>query len=452
MRMRSTLPIIFISLFVLCLNLQPLHADTPKDIILVLDNSGSMKQNDPQFLTKKVVSGFLDGFSPDTHVGIVVFDEKVDLAVPLSPIGTGETKNKILDSLSKVNYRGKLTDSPAGVERAIYELKSKGRKEATRAVIFMTDGLVDTGDKTRDLERSKWLREDLASESQKLGIRIFGIAFTEQADFQLIQALGQKTDGGYFRALKTDEIEGIFKEINAALLKPQSEVATVPSRKEGINWTWVIIVIGIIVLGILAISIGRGRKGPGIATARPVKLPKATLKDIREVSGKDEYPIKSAIISIGRGATNDIVINKPTVSTKHATIEYRDNVFYIVDQRSANGTFLNGQKITGEVKLKHGDKIKFDEYEFAFVLVEHADEPRTQLRGERGKATPRTPEGISPGGEEEIPTKLKDMCPNHPAWKATELCPRCKTAYCDKCMVDLTGSKKICIRCAGKRA
>ncbi|MFZ5993480.1 MAG: FHA domain-containing protein [Thermodesulfobacteriota bacterium] len=432
--------------FILVLFIQAFaYANTQKDIVLVLDNSGSMRQNDPQYLTKNVVTDFLKGLSSDTRVGIVIFDEKAVLAVPLSTIGTDEAKQKILANLSRVNYMGKLTDSPAGVERALYELKSNGRKDVSRMIIFMTDGIVDTGDKTRDVERAKWLREDLAAESLKSGIRIFGIAFTEQADFQLIQALGQKTGGGYFRALKADEIEKIFKEINAAILKPPTEPVTTIAVKEGGGRTWLIVVIvGLIVLGIVAIVIGRGRKESAGISARPVKMPRASLKDIREITGKHEYPIKSAVISIGRGATNDIVINKPTISSKHATIEYRDNIFYIVDQRSSNGTFLNGQKITSEMKLKHGDKIKFDEYEFAFVLEELADETKTQLRG----AVAGQPQSKQ-ADDDELPTKLKDMCPNHPSWKATELCPVCKTAYCHNCMVE-KGDQKICIQCAAR--
>jgi pSer/pThr/pTyr-binding forkhead associated (FHA) protein/Mg-chelatase subunit ChlD len=420
-------------------------ADIQKDIVLVLDNSGSMKQNDPQFLTKKVVSDFLTGLSSNTQVGIVLFDEKADLTVPLSPVGTGGTKKNILDSLLKVNYAGKLTDSPAGVERAIYELKSKGRKDATKVIVFITDGLVDTGDKARDVERAKWLREDLVAECQRLGIRIFGIAFTEQADFQLIQALGQKTNGGYFRALKADEIEKIFKEIDKAILRPPADTSihTAVAVKEGGSKTWlIVIVLGMIVLGIVAIAIGRGKKESAGVSARPVKMPKTSLKDIREITGKHEYPIKTSIISIGRAATNDIVINKSTVSTKHATIEYRDNAFYIIDQRSTNGTFLNGQKITTEIRLKHGDRIKLDEYEFIFTLEELADETKTQLRGAE------VDRAVSPQGKEadDEKTKVKDMCPNHPAWKATELCLICKTAYCEKCMVESVGTK-VCSKC-----
>ena len=74
-------------------------AQAPRDIMLVLDNSGSMRQNDPRFLTKKVVSGFVACLSADTHIGIVIFDEKVNLALPLSPAGAVMSAQILLTTL-----------------------------------------------------------------------------------------------------------------------------------------------------------------------------------------------------------------------------------------------------------------------------------------------------------------------------------------------------------------
>jgi Mg-chelatase subunit ChlD len=463
-------------------------SDIQKDIVLVLDNSGSMRKNDPKFLMRRVVSDFLEGLPNDSQVGIVVFDEKANLAIPLSPLGTEATRQKILGSLSLVNYSGKWTDSPAGVERAIYELKTKVRENAAKVIIFLTDGIVDTGDKTRDLERAKWLREDLAAESKRAGIRIFGIAFTEEADYQLIQALGQKTDGGYFRALKADEIERMFKEIDAAIRKPPeppiaAEPAGSPKESKKVeeiektlekidatikkmpeqqavappiviekeSKTWLIALVGIVVLGIVAVVFGMTRKRSLGSPAGSANLPEARFYDIRSISGKHEYLIESEVFSIGRSATNDVVIDKSTVSTKHATIEYRDNVFYLVDQRSTNGTFLNGEQVKSEVRLRHGDRIKFDEFEFTFILAELADETKTELRGGAGmgKRIEAKPGSPADDGDEEEPTKLKDMCPYHPAWRATELCPVCKTGFCNSCMVEKAG-RKICRGCAGE--
>ncbi|MCH8263482.1 MAG: VWA domain-containing protein, partial [Proteobacteria bacterium] len=163
-----------------------------KDIILVLDNSGSMKKNDPQFLTKQAVTEFINKLDESTRVAIVIFDQDVRMAVPLTEISSA-SRQGLLDSLSKINYRGLYTNSPAAIESAIYDLKNNGREEARKIIVFMTDGIVDTGNVDRDLEKTKWLKEDLAADAADAGIKIFGIAFTENADFELIQSLAQKT-------------------------------------------------------------------------------------------------------------------------------------------------------------------------------------------------------------------------------------------------------------------
>ena len=190
-----------------------------KDVFLVLDNSGSMKKNDPDFLVNKAVKEFISQQDENTRVGIVIFDQAVRLPVPLTDASLSN-REKILNSLEKINYKGLFTDSPAGIERAIYELKNNGRADAQKSIIFMTDGIVDTGAAEKDLEKSKWLREDLAPDAAENNIKIFGIAFTEEADFQLIQSIAQKTNGEYYRALKAEDLHGVFQRINEIINKP----------------------------------------------------------------------------------------------------------------------------------------------------------------------------------------------------------------------------------------
>ena len=48
--------------------------------------------------------------------------------------------------------------------------------------------------------------------------------------------------------------------------------------------------------------------------------------------------------TIGRAASCDWVLSHRKVSGRHATISYQDSVFYIVDEQSANGVFLNSTK------------------------------------------------------------------------------------------------------------
>ncbi len=60
--------------------------------------------------------------------------------------------------------------------------------------------------------------------------------------------------------------------------------------------------------------------------------------------------------SVGRTEGNDIVLNHPSVSRKHARIEPRNDKWWIVDLKSTNGVKVNGNLVT-ESPINSGDKI-----------------------------------------------------------------------------------------------
>ena len=496
----------------------------PLDIVLVLDNSGSMKKNDPEFLTREVVTNFVNGLGRQARLGMVIFDQEAQLAEPLTELATPEAKRKFIKSLDKVNYKGQLTNSPAGIERAIYELKTSARKDAQKVIIFLTDGIVDTGNKAADLEKEKWLKEDLALESKREGIRIFGVAFTDAADFRLIQSLALKTEGEYFRAYKVDDIQDVFGKINAVITTPppKPEVAAAPVDKhvqaplapkqpdpaappppppaptppeKGLSLT-VIIGAGIALLGLLLFFfILKGRSKPGAVEMRPaaqatreeVPMPKAQLIDPEKILFDQPLELTKRSLTIGRDANNDIVINQETVSSLHATIEYKEGFFLLEDQRSSNGTRLNDRPIEPNkaIRLKSGDRIKFDIYECTFFIPGQAPAGKTVLGGgaaaqpvagtvlrssqpqpepaqqvQPQNQKPQPPPAPAPKDQESKPgpsvpvredkTKMKPvMCPNHPSWKATELCTVCKQAFCKQCMTEKDG-KTVCLTCVQK--
>ena len=191
------------------------------DVMLVLDNSGSMRKNDPTFLGRGAVESFINKLDTNSRAGVLIFDHSVTQAMPLTAIDA-DGKAALIKSLENINYRGQLTDSPAAVERAIYELKTNKRDGADQFIIFMTDGIVDNGNPAADVEKTKWLREELAVDAANNGIKVFAIAFTEHADFFLIQSLAKKTHGEYFRALSPADLAGVFDTVHAKLSEPSA--------------------------------------------------------------------------------------------------------------------------------------------------------------------------------------------------------------------------------------
>jgi pSer/pThr/pTyr-binding forkhead associated (FHA) protein/Mg-chelatase subunit ChlD len=386
-----------------------------KDVVLVLDNSGSMKKNDPDFLVSKAVKEFISQQDANTRVGIVIFDQGVRLPVTLTDASLAN-RETILNSIEEINYKGLFTDSPAGIERAIYELKNNGREDAQKSIIFMTDGIVDTGAPERDLEKSKWLREDLAPDAADNEIKIFGIAFTEAADFQLIQSISQKTEGEYYRALTAADLHNVFEQIDEiinALPEPEPEVIQAPpvieapapvqqalpppapviievpvqsmGQEERIRSIIIIaaaIVLTLTLLGILILLLRRNRE---LKAGANEFAQEAYINDLQGKTDKQTHKLGTRPTMFGRVAGKDtehldyIVVNESTIGRRHALIEFKDYSFWIIDQGSINGTFVNGEAVNSEVRLKHGDRIRLHKCEFEFIMPEMEESGMTVI-------------------------------------------------------------------------
>lgn len=75
-------------------------------------------------------------------------------------------------------------------------------------------------------------------------------------------------------------------------------------------------------------------------------------------------------LQIGRDPANDIVVDSPTISRFHATIERIGQRFRVRDLRSSNGTFLNDRRLDGEAWAKPGDTLRVGP--FRFVIAQEA--------------------------------------------------------------------------------
>lgn len=73
------------------------------------------------------------------------------------------------------------------------------------------------------------------------------------------------------------------------------------------------------------------------------------------------FPLELDVITIGREAGNTIVINDAEVSRKHSQLTLQGGKYVLTDIGSTNGTFVNGQRITGSHVLVPGEVISLGE-------------------------------------------------------------------------------------------
>lgn len=88
---------------------------------------------------------------------------------------------------------------------------------------------------------------------------------------------------------------------------------------------------------------------------------------------EEERELTGVSTVLGREAINDIVLQDPEVSRRHAQISYQDGRYFIEDLGSTNGTFVNSRRISVPTWLNNGDLIEMGEsLSITFQITETA--------------------------------------------------------------------------------
>ena len=74
-----------------------------------------------------------------------------------------------------------------------------------------------------------------------------------------------------------------------------------------------------------------------------------------------EYSLEKSDLFLGRDISNEIVINDPEVSRRHARLTLEGTTYRLEDLGSTNGTFIQGQRLAAPVLLRPGEIITIGE-------------------------------------------------------------------------------------------
>jgi len=76
--------------------------------------------------------------------------------------------------------------------------------------------------------------------------------------------------------------------------------------------------------------------------------------------------VRVPVVNIGRADYNDLVIPDDSVSGSHAKLQRREGVWILFDNESTNGTWVDGERVQGEVALGPGTVVRFGEVSVMF--------------------------------------------------------------------------------------
>ncbi len=181
----------------------------PANVLLVLDTSGSMQDEDRLVRAKEGLKVFFDQVGTQDSVGLLTFNTELNLISPIKPFATNG--NALKSSVQDLIADGGTAFLDAAVE-GVQSVRDLEDTDRINAVVLLTDG-EDTDSHRSYAEALRELSSQGDSANQ---VRLYTIAYSAgaaQAQKEL-DSLAAATGGKGYQG-STDDIESVYRSISS---------------------------------------------------------------------------------------------------------------------------------------------------------------------------------------------------------------------------------------------
>lgn len=189
------------------------------DIRVLIDISGSMKQNDPQNLRRPALRMLVGLLQPGTKAGVWTFAKYAAELVQPGPVDDA-WKQQALAASEKINSPGMFTNIELVMQRSIREWEG-AKATHRRNLLLLTDGVVDVSkNKAESAASRERILTQLVPQIRAMGAKIHTIALSPRADHDLLEKLARETGGWYQQIETADELQRVFLRLFEQAGKP----------------------------------------------------------------------------------------------------------------------------------------------------------------------------------------------------------------------------------------
>ena len=172
----------------------------PVNLILVIDESGSMNEKGKMTYAKKAAKNMINNLNSYDRVGIVAYS---DYARVISPLQRLKNKSRLKRKIDRI-YPTNATNLSSGLIEGIRELKYVGDETRINKVILLSDGLANRG--VTDI----YSLSKIASRASSEGIYITTMGLGLHFDEDLMATVAEYGAGNYYFIESPNQIAYIF--------------------------------------------------------------------------------------------------------------------------------------------------------------------------------------------------------------------------------------------------
>nr|MDQ3936399.1 VWA domain-containing protein [Actinomycetota bacterium] len=181
----------------------------PANVLLVVDVSGSMVEENRLERAKEGLEAFLREVSPNDRVGLTTFNDSIQELVPIAPVRTNAPR--LRDTIGSLIADGGTAFHDAAI-RGLEDVQAMRDRERINAVVLLTDG--EDTDSSATIEQA--VRRMEAQGDSENRVRVFTIAYSAAAEGaeDALKRIAAGS-GGQAYSGDTDDIELVYRSISS---------------------------------------------------------------------------------------------------------------------------------------------------------------------------------------------------------------------------------------------
>ncbi len=190
------------------------------NVSLVIDKSGSMKEEQRMERLKQAIHIFIDKLRADDIISLVVYDTEPYVLISARKVGD---KSQLHQAVNLITPEGN-TNLNGGMLYGYEEVLKNSMNYKTNKVILFTDGVANIGVTKPERIIS------LAKQFNKLGIDLSTIGFGKELQFSLLKKLARNGNGKAYYVKNTEDLQTVFIQEAENLISPVARDVTLEIR------------------------------------------------------------------------------------------------------------------------------------------------------------------------------------------------------------------------------
>ncbi|MFX3635780.1 MAG: VWA domain-containing protein [Candidatus Pristimantibacillus sp.] len=174
-----------------------------KDIVLVIDNSGSMAETDPDNERLTAAKQLINKMESDKRVAVVQFSDTAELLQPFTNVRTQAEKDSVSAAIEALEPTDGGTNFTLALEESMKTIKEKVDSKRGTMVILLSDGFSESS-----------IDEQIAAyQEQRIVVNTVGLSVVDARGSALLQQIANSTGGSYYDVTEANGLTLAFQNI-----------------------------------------------------------------------------------------------------------------------------------------------------------------------------------------------------------------------------------------------